>query len=85
MGFIKHGIKKALIHIRHEKYRKRVSDCRLSYDKWIKIQEQNLKINSLIPCKNIKCLTNDCYEKISDRKNVENEGNHSKMSNVKIP
>ncbi len=78
MGFIKHGIKKALIHIRHEKYRKRVSDCRLSYDKWIKIQEQNLKINSLIPCKNIKCLTNDCYEKISDRKNVENEGNHSK-------
>lgn len=38
MKFIKKNIKKVLVHRRHKKYAKIVSD--LSYDKWIQIQER---------------------------------------------
>lgn len=78
MKFIKQSIRKVLVHKCHREYRRLVSERNLSYGKWIQLQEKNLAINTLIPECNIKCLTNDCYENVSDGKKLENEGNHSK-------
>lgn len=86
MKFIKQNIKKVLINRCHREYAKMVNERNLSYDKWIKIQEKNITIDTLILRNDGKCLTNDGGEMISDRKKLENEGNHSKAVDfVKCP
>lgn len=44
MKFIKHSVKKLLVHRQHREYDKMVAERNLSYDKWIQIQEKTLQL-----------------------------------------
>jgi len=74
---IKQSIKQVLTDRQHEKYAKEVKSKNLSYDEWIRIQEQKLEIDTSITSENEKSLTNDFLKQISGRENLENEGNYS--------
>lgn len=81
MASIKQSIKKVLTDRQHEKYAKEVKSKNLSYDEWIRIQEQKLEIDVSITSENEKSLTNDFLKQISGRENLGNEGNYSDFAN----
>lgn len=81
MKFIKKSLKAALIQRQHRVYEKIVRDKTLSYDQWIRQQEEKVGIVPDITNDNKKILTNDSRETSFGGFKMENEGNYSSKTN----
>ena len=59
MASLKQNLKQLLINRQHKLYEKEVKAQNLTYDRWTREQEKEVKIASSILLKDDKCLTND--------------------------
>lgn len=75
---LKKAVKWALVNRQHQKYEIALKEKTLSYDQWIREQEEKIKINLPILPKDQKCLTNDMKKRINGGYKLENEGKSSK-------
>lgn len=80
MASLKQNLKQLLINRQHKLYEKEVKARNLTYDRWIREQEKQIKIASSIFLKDDKCLTNDFEKLLFGGCKDENEGNHSEKS-----
>ena len=81
MEFIKKSLKMALIRRQHRLYEKMVRDKDLSYDQWIRQQEEKIRIVPNITNGDEKNLTNDSQRTAFEGLKMENEGNYSLKAN----
>ena len=81
MKSIKKSLKTALIRRQHRLYEEKVRDKDLSYDQWIRQQEEKIKVISDIANDDKKSLTNDSGKAAFDGLKMENEGNYSCLTN----
>lgn len=81
MKFIKKSLKSILVQRQHRIYEKMVRDKDLSYDQWIRQQEEKIEIVHGIMGGNEKNLTNDSRGAAFGGLKMENEGNNSSKTN----
>lgn len=81
MKSIRQSLKKVLIQRQHRAYEKKVQEKKLSYDQWIRQQEEKIEIVSDILNSDKKNLTNDCQKSAFGGLKMENAGNHSSKTN----
>ena len=82
MASLKQNLKQLLINRQHKLYEKEVKAQNLTYDRWIREQEKEVKIASSILLKDDKCLTNDLRKLFLGGCQEENEGNYSEKSEL---
>ena len=82
MASLKQNLKQLLINRQHKLYEKEVKAQNLTYDRWIREQEKEVKIASSILLKDDKCLTNDLRKLFFGGCQEENEGNYSEKSEL---
>jgi len=75
---LKQNIKQILVSRQHKRYAKEVMSKNLTYNDWIREQEEKSSIGDAIEVEKKKSLTNDFALCGFGRKNDENDGNHSK-------
>ncbi len=78
MNSLKQNIKQILVSRQHKRYAKEVMSKNLTYNDWIREQEEKSSIGDAIEVEKKKSLTNDFALCGFGRKNDENDGNHSK-------
>ncbi|MDE7446739.1 MAG: glycosyltransferase [Lachnospiraceae bacterium] len=78
MTSLKQNLKQILINRQHKLYEKEVLSKNLTYDKWIREQEEKLLIDKSFDDKDGKCRTNDFPFQGFGRADGQNDGNHSK-------
>lgn len=78
MNSMKQNIKQILVSRQHKRYAKEVMSKNLTYNDWIREQEEKSSIGDAIEVEKKKSLTNDFALCGFGRKNDENDGNHSK-------
>ncbi len=78
MNALKQTIKQILVSRQHKRYAKEVMSKNLTYNDWIREQEEKSSIGDAIEVEKKKSLTNDFALCGFGRKNDENDGNHSK-------
>lgn len=75
---LKQNIKKILVEKQHREYKALLSEKKMSYEDWIKRQEEKVKVDDIIVCEEVICQKNEkerlSYEGCVDK----NEGKHSK-------
>lgn len=78
MNSLKQNIKQILVSRQHKRYANEVMSKNLTYNDWIREQEEKSSIGDAIEVEEKKSLTNDFTLCGFGRKNDENDGNHSK-------
>lgn len=74
MASLKQSLKQILINNQQKKYDKELSEKKLSYDMWIKRQEEQIRFEDIIVDKSDKCLKNGVLEPYDARNESKNEG-----------
>lgn len=78
MTSLKQNLKQILIDRQHKLYEKEVESKNLTYDAWIREQEEKKRIEKSIDMEDKKCRTNDFQFQGFGGENDQNDGNHSK-------
>ncbi len=74
---LKQNIKKILVEKQHREYEATLSEKKMSYEDWIKKQEEKIKVDDTIVCEEVICQKNE-KERLSYEGCInKNEGNHS--------
>lgn len=71
MAFLKQNLKQILVQQQQNKYNKELSEKKMSYDFWIRKQEEQITVDNIIVSEVGKCQKND-------KEKSENEGNKNK-------
>lgn len=75
---LKQGLKNILINKQEKQYAEELSEKMMSYEKWITIQEERLKVDGLVVRESEISLTNAEVKADDERFGKQNEGIHSK-------
>lgn len=78
MTSLKQNLKQILVDIQHKRYEKELLSKNLTYDKWIREQEEKIQVDESFRVNNAKCRTNDFRFRTFGRTEHENDGNYSK-------
>lgn len=78
MASLKQSLKQVLIKNRQNKYDNELAEKKMSYDSWIKKQEEQIVVDNIIVSQSLKCLKNDLIKTDYEGFEKQNEGFHSK-------
>ena len=76
---LKRFAKKILMEKQFRSYEKKLNGLKMTYDGWIRQQEEKLRIDKIIISVHEKCLKNEAEKQTQDGSGYKNEGIHSKM------
>ena len=76
---LKRFAKNILMKKQFRSYEKKLNGLKMTYDGWIRPQEEKLRIDKIIISVHEKCLKNEAEKQIQDGSGYKNEGIHSKM------
>ena len=84
MTDLKRFAKKILMEKQFRSYEKKLNGLKMTYDGWIKKEEEKLQIDKIIVAVNERCLKNETKNQIQDGLENKNEGIHSKMTQTPV-
>ena len=76
---LKRFAKNILMKKQFRSYEKKLNGLKMTYDGWIRQQEEKLRIDKIIISVHEKCLKNEAKKQTQDGSGYKNEGIHSKM------
>lgn len=81
---LKRFAKKILMEKQFRSYEKKLNGLKMTYDGWIRQQEEKLQIDKIIVSAHERCLKNETENQTQDGLECKNEGIHSKMVSVPL-
>ena len=75
---LKQSVKQILIKKQHKKYQKEVAAGNLTYDQWIRQQEEKDGVDTSFSVAEEKSLTNDLIKILFESTKIKNEGKNAK-------
>ena len=76
---LKRFAKNILMKKQFRSYEKKLNGLKMTYDGWIRQQEEKLRIDKIIISVHEKCLKNEAEKQKQDGYGYKNEGKRSKM------
>lgn len=77
VSFLKNSVKQILTKKQEKRYEIVLGEKKMSYDVWIRRQEEKIQVADIIVLESTKCLTNDISDHLPEGNVIQNEGFHS--------